>query len=134
MVQALAGAFGASTRVIEGSASFLDGARLEPAVEAIITNPPYGFGGRLALRCIERSLEITKPIGGIVAMLLKVDYDSGGTRAHVFKNCPAWAKKLVLRRRIMWFPSQNGNGPSENHAWFIWDWKHAGPPTIDYAP
>jgi hypothetical protein len=29
MVQALAGAFGASTTVIEGSASFLDGAPLE---------------------------------------------------------------------------------------------------------
>src|SRR5262249_59799036 len=56
----------------------LDTGALEPAVEAIVTNPPYGLGGRIALRFIERSLELTKTIGGIVAMLLKVDYDRSG--------------------------------------------------------
>jgi hypothetical protein len=44
MVQALAGAFGVSTRVIAGGASFLDTGALEPAVEAIVTNP-HAHGG-----------------------------------------------------------------------------------------
>jgi hypothetical protein len=36
----------------------------------------------------------------------------------------------VLTSRIQWFegPSQ----PSENHAWYLWDWKHKGPATIVY--
>ena len=51
-----------------------------------------------------------------------------------FEDCPQWAKKVVLRRRIMWFPSETGDGPSDNHAWYIWDWRHEGPPTIVYGP
>jgi len=38
---------------------------------------------------------------------------------------------LVLTRRIVWFEAPKA-APSFNHAWYIWDWKHVGPPVLAY--
>jgi hypothetical protein len=97
--------------------------------EAIITNPPY----ELATEFIGHALGLMEPIGGIVAMLLRTDFDHAKTRAYLFGNCPPFTKKLVLTKRIKWFEDSKGQ-PSFNHAWFIWDWKHQGPPTLAYGP
>lgn len=107
----------------------------EPAwkVDAIITNPPYD----LATEFIEHALRLMEPVGGLVAMLLRTDFYHAKSRAHLFRDCPAFAKKVVLTKRIVWFEPEagsKGKSPSFNHAWFIWDWKHEGPPTIGYAP
>lgn len=99
----------------------------------VITNPPYGNGGRLAMRFIEQSLKITQPRQGKVAMLLRADFDSGKTRSHLFANCPAFKKRLVLTDRIAWANIEQTATPSVNHAWFIWDWNHVGEPTITYG-
>lgn len=97
----------------------------------IVTNPPFGIGGRTAVRFIERALEITKPHSGKVAMLLPVDFDSAATREHVFGQCPAFSTKIILLNRIRWFNNQAG---SINHAWYVWQHDHAGrPPIIRYA-
>ena len=93
---------------------------------AIVTNPPYG----LAQQFIEKAIGLTFPHGW-VAMLLRTDFDHAKTRAHLFSGSSEFAKKLVLLRRIRWFEDSRGS-PSFNHAWFIWDWKHDGPPTIAY--
>lgn len=95
----------------------------------ICTNPPYGD---FAQPFIERALYLTKGQRGEVAMLLKTDFDQGVTRRHIFAEHPAWSKKIVLNYRIKWFKSVTGSGPSENHAWFIWDWTNDGKPTIEY--
>jgi hypothetical protein len=87
----------------------------------------------VALQFIERALEFTRPNKGAVAMLLKVDFDSGKTRRHVFAECPAFVGKVVLTERIVWFEPAIAQ-PSENHAWALWSWKHIGRPTISYAP
>jgi hypothetical protein len=103
------------------------------AVDAIITNPPY----ELAQEFIEHALRLMEPVQGIVAMLLRTDFDHAKGRAHLFRDCPAFAKKLVLMKRIVWFepePGAKGKSPSFNHAWYIWDWKHEGPATIAYGP
>ena len=92
-------------------------AKAEP-VQAIITNPPYA----LAQEFIEHALELTKP-DGIVAMLLRTDFDHAKTRQHLFGECDRFAKKVVLTKRT-----------SFNHAWYVWDWKHRGPPTLAYGP
>ena len=86
--------------------------------KAIITNPPYA----LAQEFIEHALELTKP-DGIVAMLLRTDFDHAKTRQHLFGECDRFAKKVVLTKRT-----------SFNHAWYVWDWKHRGPPTLAYGP
>jgi hypothetical protein len=96
------------------------------AVDAIITNPPYA----LAQEFIEHALRLTT---GIVAMLLRCDFDHARTRQHLFGNCPVFAKKLVLTKRIVWFDSPKA-APSFNHCWMIWDKKHEGPPALAYGP
>jgi hypothetical protein len=92
--------------------------------DAIITNPPY----ELATEFIDHALELAS---GVVAMLLRTDFDHARSRRHLFGECSAFSKKLVLTRRIKWFEDSRGQ-PSFNHAWFIWDWEHKGPPTLAY--
>jgi hypothetical protein len=77
-----------------------------------------------------------EPVNGFVAMLLRTDFDHAKSRSHLFRDCPAFSRKVVLLNRIVWFTEANGKpkaSPSENHAWFCWDWRHDGPPTIAYA-
>lgn len=108
-----------------------------PLCRRIITNPPFLRGQPEAF--VRHALHLMKPVHGAVAMLLKVDFDSGSSRRDLFRDCPAWCKKIPLQKRIMWFeppPREDGKkmGPSENHAWYYWSWRHEGPPTIAYRP
>jgi hypothetical protein len=96
----------------------------------IVTNPPFGPGGRTAARFITRALDVTQLWDGKIAMLLPVDFDSGGTRYLLFGDCRFFAGKIVLTNRIRWF---NGKSGSTNHAWFIWDRTHKGLPWLKYA-
>jgi hypothetical protein len=98
----------------------------------IATNPPY----ELATEFCEHALRLMEPVGGFVAMLLRTDFDHAKSRAHLFRDCPAFSKKLVLMKRIVWFVEDNGRpkaSPSFNHAWYLWDWRHEGPATIAYG-
>ena len=95
--------------------------------DAIITNPPY----ELATEFIERALFLMAS-SGLVAMLLRTDFDHAKSRQHLFQH-PAFSKKLVLTKRIKWFEDSKGQ-PSFNHAWFVWDYRHKGSPTIAYGP
>lgn len=102
-------------------------------VASIITNPPYTNSADF----IRHAIEIMAPVQGQVAMLLRTDYDHAACRATLFRDNPAFACKLVLMKRIVWFVEANGKpkaSPSYNHAWYIWDHRHEGPPTIGYAP
>jgi hypothetical protein len=101
----------------------------DSGADTIITNPPFGQ----AQPFIEHALNLTRPHAGMVCMLLRVDYDSAKTRQHLFAQHPAFARKLTLTRRIVWF-ERPGAAPSFNHAWFIWSWRHSGPPILAYGP
>ena len=48
---------------------------------------PYGIQGKTAEKFIEQALKLTKPCNGVVAMLLKIDLDSGSTRRRFFAEC-----------------------------------------------
>jgi len=98
--------------------------------DAIVTNPPYS----LATEFIEHALHLMKPNDGTVAMLLRADFDSAKGRRHLFADNPAFVKKLVLTKRIVWVENEGKKAsPSFNHAWFIWDWRNAGkPPVLAY--
>ena len=93
----------------------------------IVTNPPFN----LATEFIERALFMMPP-DGIVAMLLRTDFDHAKTRKHLFSGEPRFSKKVVLRKRIIWF-DRPGAAPSFNHAWFIWDGNQRGAPSLAYA-
>lgn len=96
-------------------------------VEAIITNPPYN----IAQEFIEHALNLTRNARGYVAMLLRTDFDHAKTRQHLFRDCPQFACKVVLTKRIVWF-DRPGAAPSFNHAWYIWDWRNSAPPVLRY--
>jgi hypothetical protein len=119
---------------ITGGCDFLATDRpIESRCDAIITNPPY----EQATAFCEHALALMERPAGLVAMLLRTDFDHAKSRAHLFRDCPAFAKKLVLTKRIVWFAEDNGKpkaAPSFNHAWYIWDWRHEGAPTIAYGP
>ena len=104
------------------------------SIRGVVTNPPY----EKAEEFCAHALELTKPVGGFVAMLLRCDFDHAKGRSYLFREHPAWSKKLVLTKRIVWFVEEDTGkpkaSPSFNHAFYIWDWKHEGPPTIGYAP
>lgn len=107
----------------------------EPVFEthAIITNPPYTH----ATEFCEHALRLMEPVAGVVAMLLNTNFAHAKSRQYLFRDCPAYAKKVELQKRITWFkpePGAKGKSPSENHAWFIWDWRHEGPAIHGFAP
>lgn len=108
--------------------------------QSIVTNPPFGVGGRTAKHFIELALQRTRDIGGMVATLLRSDFDQGITRSALFGDHPAFAGEIVLLKRIRWISpltgvpivSESGAGPSENHRWFLWDWRRSGAPIKRY--
>jgi hypothetical protein len=100
----------------------------DPRIQAGCTNPPFGAHGRLAVRFAEHALELGVPV---IALLLKIDFDSGSTRVRLFRDCPYFAGKIVLLHRVNWFPGGDTN--TFNYAWYCWDRAHRGPPIISYA-
>ncbi len=118
---------------IETGTDFMKTGVRAAMIDAIVTNPPYELGTEFC----EHALSLMESRGGMVAMLMRTDFDHAKSRSHLFRDCPAFAKKVVLTKRIVWFepePGSKGKSPSFNHAWFIWNWRHEGPPTIGYGP
>ena len=118
----------AGFRVTSTAGDFLQcGGLPDERIDALVTNPPYGQAGKTAEAFIRHALAL-----GVahVALLLPVDFDSALTRTPLFEGCRQFAGKIVLRRRIKWFPGDSG--PSTNHAWFLWDHKHRGAPSLYY--
>jgi hypothetical protein len=103
---------------------------------AIVTNPPFGNRGKLAERFIAVGLQqITEY--GFMALLLPTDFDSAKTRTRFFADCPHFAGKIILTRRIVWFENPNKReSPKENTAWFLWSRNviRGRPPIVLYAP
>lgn len=103
----------------------------------IVTNPPFGVGGRLAFQFCWHATRLTERTGGKVAMLLRDDFDSAKGRRALFRDHPAFDRKVVITDRIRWtnLPQHAKKGPSGSHAWFIWDWGRADmtkPATLHY--
>lgn len=92
----------------------------------IITNPPY----LLDEEFVRHALALTKPYGGLVAMLMRNEWDCAKTRRDLFMYQP-FAMKLALFDRPLWFADRKAQ-PRHNFAWFVWDWSHEGDPIIRY--
>jgi hypothetical protein len=117
----------AGFKVTSTRGDFLTIKEIPGKVDALVTNPPYGKQGKLAEDFIWHALALKIPH---VVLLLPVDFDSALTRSRLFGGCSYFNGKIVLLRRIKWFPGDAG--PSSNHAWFLWRLTSARP-TIDYA-
>lgn len=83
--------------------------------DAIITNPPYGKGNRMAVQFAEKALG---KCHGYVALLLTAKFDFGKTRLHLTRDNPRFMKKIALVDRIQWFPGDTSG--TEDHAWYVW--------------
>lgn len=128
MVRVLETKFGVfGTDIVSNPSRDFFAGDLPVVYDSIITNPPY----QLAYEFIEQSLNWTNDRQGIVAMLLRTDFDHAAGRRRLFSYSRIFAKKLILTKRIRWIENSKGS-PSFNHAWFIWDWQHKGPPTLAY--
>lgn len=96
----------------------------------IATNPPYN----LADQFVRHALDVTKRENGRVAMLLPMQFDCAKRRHDLFQK-PPFKAKYTLTRRIRWENlEQRKAGPSQNHAWFVWDWRYEGQPFLGYLP
>lgn len=88
---------------------------------AIISNFPYG---PLADKCLAQALRLTEPSGGSVCALFPFGFDAGRGRKGLIAYHPAFAAKVLCSKRIRWTNiRQAENGPSGDHAWFIWEWQ-----------
>jgi len=96
---------------------------------SIVTNPPY----IMAEEFIRRSLELTKHAGGMVAMLMRNEYDCAASRRDLFER-DCFAAKLVLTRRPRWVDDRHSASPRHNFAWYLWDWQHSGAARIEWLP
>jgi len=98
------------------------GLPLPSGCDAIITNPPYGKGNRMAVRFAEVALE---RCDGMVALLLTAKFDFGKTRRHLFADNPRFMAKIALVDRISW--AGNGATGTEDHAWYVWGLTSSAP-------
>lgn len=97
-------------------------------VGSIITNPPYEH----ARAFVDRALWCTHEHKGMVAMLLRNEFDSASSRADLFGK-PPFFRKLVLTRRPKWTETKKAS-PRHNFAWFVWDWQYEGGAQLLYQP
>jgi len=100
-----------------------------PDCAAIITNPPFATATR---HFIQRALDLTKLRGGKVAMLQRHEFDAPATNHPLFQA--PFAAKLVLPRRPRWSDEPETASPRFPYAWYLWDWRHSGPPILRYLP
>jgi len=107
------------------------------AVDGVVTNPPYGRRHTLAVAFVENCMAaMRRDEIRLTAMLLPAEFDYSHTKQHLFSECPFFARKLVITRRIVWFQSDDPDkreAPKNNHAWFIWERHHEGRPQIFYC-
>jgi hypothetical protein len=91
-----------------------------PGCGVFSTNPPF----TKAHDMIAWALETRVPK---FAFLLPATWDCAASRKSLFSD-PMFGGKLVLTRRIRWENlEQKKNGPSSNHAWYIWGVHRDGP-------
>jgi hypothetical protein len=93
------------------------------AHDSICTNPPFSNSHAFADHAVG--------IAERVAMLLPHAWDAAKTRRYLFQK--AFKAKYTLTKRIRWENlDQKKNGPSSNHAWFVWDWSYNGKPFMGW--
>lgn len=92
----------------------------------IVTNPPFSK----AESFVRHALKLANK----VAMLLPLAWDAAKSRRDLFEN-PRFKAKYVLCQRIRWENlEQKKNGPSSNHAWYVWDNTYNPRPFLAWLP
>ena len=96
-----------------------------PERRHIATNPPFNLAPAFCRHAIKNAVK--------VAMLLSVHFDTAKGRRDLFADNPNFKAKYVLTTRIRWDNLvQVKAGPSQNHAWYVWQRGFEGKPTIGW--
>ena len=94
----------------------------------IVTNPPF----KLAQQFVERALALTT---GKVAILARLAWLEGKARRSMFEATPL-ARVWVFSERLTMlrggWDGGKGGGSMTAFAWFVWDHRHKGPPTLGW--
>ena len=101
------------------------------APRTIVTNPPYGDD---AVKFIRRALDLV-PDDGLVAMLLRHEFDCAAKRADLFER-PDFSLKITLTKRPRWdwwTPGPTRGSPRHNFAWYVWDRAHTTGGRVRYG-
>jgi len=110
-------------------ASFLDTTLPRPDDTSmnldIVTNPPYS----LADKFVEHALELARPRGRRVAMLMRNEWDAAAGRTYLFGSDAGFSMKIVLTKRPRWIEGSTGS-PRHNYAWYVWDFSGWQPAPI----
>jgi hypothetical protein len=67
-------------------------------VTTIVTNPPYG---RRLFEFVDRALELTRLVGGTVAILINTQWQTGAANSIRLRH-PAFQASVMLTNRIAW--------------------------------
>lgn len=103
----------------------------QAAAPNVVTNPPFKLGTAFARHALQL-------VPGKVAMLLKIGFIEGPTRADIHDGAHRLARVWVIRRRVTFLKNgkelvrSDGKGGIHTYAWFVWDRQHSGPPQIGW--
>lgn len=101
------------------------------AAPNVVTNPPFKLGTEFARHAL-------RLVTGKVAMLMKIGFIEGPTRADLHDGVHRLARVWVIRRRVTFLKNgldlvrSEGKGGIHAYAWFVWDRQHYGPPMIGW--
>jgi hypothetical protein len=101
----------------EAGRDFRAETRLPAGITAIVTNPPYG---RRLFAFVDHALELTRPVSGMMALLVNVQWQTAAENSKRLRM-PAFDASVILTDRIRFIPDTKER-PGENHCWLVWDW------------
>ena len=124
----------------------LEAVEMVTGCTAIVTNPPWG---RLAAPFVRHCLQLARPAGAIVCMLLPLPWITGRKVADLTGD-PAFDAIIVPRYRARWMtPEEEAEleaamaadgkkwsaAPKMNHVWCVWDFARGKglAPRIDFV-
>jgi hypothetical protein len=79
---------------------------------------------------VDHALELMRPVGGMVAMLVNVQWQAAAKNSAQLRML-AFDAVVVLTNRIVWFPGDDDRpkkSPIENHCWLVWNWSRTPGP------
>src|SRR3954452_17881740 len=82
----------------EAGRDFLAETQLPEDVTAVVTNPP---DGRRLFEFVDRALELTRLVGGTVAILVNTQWQTGAANSIRLRH-PAFQASVMLTNRIAW--------------------------------
>ena len=115
----------------QGEVNFLETSRtLAPN---IITNPPYS----LAQEFCEKAIDLV-PIGGKVAMFLKLQFLEGKKRKQMFLHTPpkviyVSSSRLLCAKNAEFEKMKQGGGSAVAYAWYVWEKGYKGDTIVKWV-